>query len=112
MAAGGIDVIVRAVDAHINDENLCFVGCAALSTMSLNGKGIVSSTTKNSNDEPCDFIAEGQMKAVTVGGIEAVIKAINSHVHNPDVCENGCYALYNMIFDNGKKTIIPCSFFM
>ena len=51
------------------------------------------------------------MKAVTVGGIEAVIKAINPHIHNSDVCENGCYALYNMIFNNGKNSN-SCSFFV
>ena len=43
------------------------------------------------------------MKAGTEGGIEAVVKAINTHVDNADVCENGCGALWSMTKDNGKQ---------
>ena len=45
------------------------------------------------------------MKAGTAGGIEAIVKAINTHINNSDVCENGCNALWNMTA-NGKKTLI------
>ena len=44
------------------------------------------------------------MKAGTVGGIEAVVKAINTHIGNADVCYQGCGALRNMTFNNGKNT--------
>ena len=37
------------------------------------------------------------------GIIKAVVKAINTHIDNSDVCENGCWALWNMVLDNGKK---------
>ena len=43
------------------------------------------------------------MKAGAVGGIEAVVKAINTHINNADVCERGCGALWNMTV-NGKNT--------
>ena len=43
------------------------------------------------------------MKAGAVGGIEAVVKAINTHISNAGVCEKGCGALCNMTANNGKK---------
>ena len=42
------------------------------------------------------------MKAGTAGGIEAVVKAISTHIGNANVCKWGCGALWNMIV-NGKK---------
>ena len=45
------------------------------------------------------------MKAGAVGGIEAVVKAINTHINNVGVCEQGCGALWNMTV-NGKKQMI------
>ena len=45
------------------------------------------------------------MKAGAAGGIEAVVKAINTHINNADVCEKGCGALNNMTL-NGKNTYI------
>ena len=44
------------------------------------------------------------MKAGAAGGIEAVMKAINTHINNADVCKNGCGALRNMTANNGKKS--------
>ena len=43
------------------------------------------------------------MKAGAAGGIDAVVKAINTHIDNADVCEWGCVALWNMTI-NGKNT--------
>ena len=43
------------------------------------------------------------MKAGTAGGIEVVVKAINTHVNNSDVCKWGCATLKNMTCDNGKS---------
>ena len=43
------------------------------------------------------------MKAGAAGGIEAVVKAINTHINNANVCYQGCGALWNMTF-NGKNT--------
>ena len=44
------------------------------------------------------------MKAGAVGGIEAVVKAINTHINNADVCESGCNTLWIMTV-NGKKQL-------
>ena len=44
------------------------------------------------------------MKAGTAGGIDAVVKAINTHINNAGVCEQGCGALCNMTI-NGKALI-------
>ena len=43
------------------------------------------------------------MRAGATGGIEAVVKAINTHINNAGVCKNGCDALANMTKDNGKS---------
>ena len=50
------------------------------------------------------FTAENKVKAVTAGGIEAVVKAINTHIDNDDVCYVGCGALWNMAVNNGINT--------
>ena len=42
------------------------------------------------------------MKAGAAGGVEAVVKVINTHINNAGVCENGCGALNSMTI-NGKK---------
>ena len=43
------------------------------------------------------------MKAGEAGGIETVVKAINTHIDDADVCEQGCGALDYMAL-NGKST--------
>ena len=45
------------------------------------------------------------MKAGAARGIDAVVKAINTHIDNVDVCEKGCGALSNMTFNNGKNAV-------
>ena len=47
--------------------------------------------------------AENQVKAGAAGGIETIVKAINTHINNHDVCKQGCGALSSMTKDNGKK---------
>ena len=44
------------------------------------------------------------MKAEETGGIEAVVKVINTHIDNSDVCKCGCAALCNMVCNDGKNT--------
>ena len=45
---------------------------------------------------------ENGMKAVTAGGIEAVVKAVSAHIDNAGVCKQGCGALLNMIGGSSK----------
>ena len=47
---------------------------------------------------------ENQVRAGETGGIETVVKAINIHINNVDVCKKGCGALMNMTINNGKNT--------
>ena len=50
------------------------------------------------------YTAKNQVKAGIVGGIEAVVKVINTHIGNAGVCEKGCGVLSSMTFNNGKNT--------
>ena len=43
------------------------------------------------------------MKAGATGGIEAAVKAINTHIDNVGLCRYGCGALRSMAL-NGKNT--------
>ena len=43
------------------------------------------------------------MKSGAVGGIETVAKAMNTHIDNDYVCQQGCGALWNMAEGNGKN---------
>ena len=43
------------------------------------------------------------MKAGTAGGTETIIKAINAHIKNVNVCRRGLGALLNMSANNSKK---------
>ena len=47
---------------------------------------------------------ENKVKAGAVGGIEAVVKAINTHIDNANVYQFGCGALANMTTGNCKNT--------
>ena len=46
------------------------------------------------------------MKAGTAGGIEAVVKAINTHINNAGVCYRGCGALNSMTVNCKNTTTI------
>ena len=43
------------------------------------------------------------MKTGAAGGIDAVVKTINTHIDNADVCKQGCWALMSMTV-NGKNS--------
>ena len=45
------------------------------------------------------------MKAGATGGIEAVVKAISTHISDASVCQKGCGALKSMALNNGKMLI-------
>ena len=88
-AAGGIEAIVKAINTHICNAGVCENGCAALRNMTVNGK----TSSVNRQNEITD---ENKVKAGRVGGIEAVVKAISTHINNAGVCELGCGALGSM----------------
>ena len=43
-------------------------------------------------------------KVGELGGIEAVVKVISTHVGNAKVCQNGCLVLAYATDENGKNT--------
>ena len=96
-AAGGIEAVVKAINTHINNASVCEKGCDTLNNMTFNGK----STDKTNKCNEMKWTAENQVKAGAAGGIDAAVKAINTHISNVDVCEQGCGALWNMTV-NGK----------
>ena len=99
--AGGIETAVKAINTHINNVNICKQGCGALWSIILNnGKN----TNKSKVKAKMKWTAENQVKAGTSGGIEAVVKAINTHIRNAGVCENGCGAFVSITKGNGKST--------
>ena len=49
------------------------------------------------------------MKAGAAGGIEAVVKAINTHIKNPSVCQQGCSALWSMTLNGNNSKSIKAS---
>ena len=95
--AGGIEAFVKAINAHINNPSVCHAGCTALLNMAINGK--IQAEQQNTMKRT----AESQVKVGAAGGIEAVVKAINTHINNADVCKMGCGTLGSMGFNNGKK---------
>ena len=99
-AAGGIEAAVKAINTHINNADVCQFGCHALWNMTNNGKNTDKAPI---NENEMKWTAENQVKAGAAGGIEAVVKAINTHISNAGVCDAGCGALWNMTF-NGKNT--------
>ena len=54
--------------------------------------------------EKMNLTAGNRVKAGIARGIEAVVKAINTHTNNFDMCRAGCGALSNITKDNGKTT--------
>ena len=43
------------------------------------------------------------MKGGDTGGVEAVVKAIRTHISNVGVCEQGCGTLNSITCNNGKR---------
>lgn len=42
---------------------------------------------------------ESQVKLRDGGGIEAILRAINMWIDDPDICERGCISFLGLIFD-------------
>ena len=94
--AGGIEAVVKAINTHINNADVCEQGCGALWNMTVNGKN----TDKIQQAHQIKWTDENRVKA---GGIEAVVKAISTHIDNVNVCKAGCGALWNITADGKNK---------
>ena len=101
MVAGGIETIVKAISTHVGNPNVCRNGCNALKCMiENNGKDGIKILEKA--QQKLIWTDENKVKAVSAGGVEAVVKAINIHISYADVCKLGCDILKDMTENNGK----------
>lgn len=55
-------------------------------------------------------LAKSQIIAGNEGGIETIIKVMNTHIDNDEICKRCCFLLCNMIKDKRNK-IIHVSYF-
>ena len=90
---------MKAINTHINNSDVCKNGCGALNSMTANNGKLSYIQNKNMHKQS---IAENQKKAVAAGGIEAVVKAISTHIRDTDICKCGCDALETMAIGDSK----------
>ena len=74
VAAGGIEAVVAAMNAHMGVADVQEYGCGAL--------GVIAAMAD-----------ENQVKVAAAGGIEAVVAAMKAHRGVADVQKEGCLAL-------------------
>ena len=96
--AGGIETILKAIDTHITNSDVCEQGCGALWNLTL----IRSLFSCSCLCEMCSSSDDNKKKAAAAGGIGLVIRAMEIHITNPSVCEQGCGVLWNMSVNNRK----------
>ena len=97
-AVGEIEAVVKVINTHVGNADVCYHGCGGHSeTCPIMAKALAE------HNKQYKWIAENKAKAGIAGSIEAVVKAINTHIDSADVCEYGCGALRNMAV-NGKST--------
>ena len=61
----------------------------------------------NNNNSSLNFTACNKVKAATTGGIDAMLKVINTHINNIDMCCQACITLDIMMSDdNCKRTTL------
>ena len=83
--AGGIEAVVKAINAHIKNADVCEKGCCALLNITFNNR---KNTAQIETKQKMKQIAENKVRAGTAGGIETIVKAINTHIDNAEVCVN------------------------
>ncbi|KAF7692464.1 hypothetical protein HF521_010074 [Silurus meridionalis] len=76
--AGGTELIVMAVNRHINNTQVCEQGCAALSVLALRKPG------------NCKVIMES-------GGAQAALQAMKTHPGNINVQKQSCMLFRNLV---------------
>ena len=81
--AGAIEVIVNAMNAHINNGDICENGCGALMSITYkNGK--LGTTNQILFLIPFDYPADNKTITGQTGAIEAIVNAMNEHINNGD----------------------------
>ena len=92
---------------HINNTELCRKGCATLFSILKDCK--IEMTNKHRfNNNNSFYTANNKMRMDAMSAINDILKVMNRHINNPDVCEHGCDILMCMSVDNGNKNAITC----
>jgi hypothetical protein len=84
-AIGGVEAVVKVMKAFPKCQRLQEVACTALHNL------MYKSVT-------------GKKKAIESGGIEVVLAAVNNHLVSPEVCENVCGGLINIVIGSKENT--------
>ena len=58
------------------------------------------------NNNNSFYTANNKMRMDAMSAINDILKVMNRHINNPDVCEHGCDILMCMSVDNGNKNAI------
>jgi hypothetical protein len=85
VAVGGVAAVVKAMKTFPKCQGLQWRGCGALQNATCNNTA-------------------GKKQASESGGIEVLLAAIHNHLDSAILCENACWALYN-IADGSKERI-------
>lgn len=94
---------MEALRRHINNTELCKIGFIILRDIVLNGKTFTSS--QSLKQVSFIYISEdNERRAGEPWAIGSIIRVMNKHIVNRNICENGCYIL-KMISLNGIITI-------
>lgn len=93
--AGALDVLVGCLRAHIGDEAVCDMAAFALGNL-VRGRG--DKTSADDVDADADGSRARKQRAVELGALEAIVKAMGRHPSSWRVQEYGARAIANITF--------------
>ena len=97
--SGAIEAITNMMKIYINDVDICLIGCSVLMDISMNGKRILVSLKQKIH---LNNTADNKIWTEKGGrAIKVILDAMNTHINNAKVCENGCWIL-NIATTNGN----------
>ena len=102
--AGAIEAVVNAINNHPNNIKLCKNGCYAL--YNLLSKGNKHKNYQCIAQTKSHHIGYNNVRAGETGVIRALLKAIDKHTKDVNLCKNGGNAIY-FVIENGTKNYNP-----
>ena len=95
--AGGLEAVINVMNTNIDRPVLCLHGCGIIFHFTETiGKYKISPVIDN------NLHVAGQEDVRNAGGISTVIRAMNIHINDTDVCKHGCRALEGLLENNRK----------
>ena len=95
--AGGLEAVINAMNANIDHPVSCLYGCGIIFHFTETiGKYKISPVIDN------NLHVDGQEEVRNAGGISTVIRAMNMHINDSDVCKYGSRALAGLSKNNRK----------